>query len=278
MSTTFVFLQSTSMPDDDFDFSFEDTTTPLPERFQSEENTAAEIFPLTIVWHEMGHIFGRVIVQALGNEYGSIIKISLLRYTPFVQFDEEKNQFILKAYFEKDDDYYGYENVLLDTRSDNFKKLERNEFDHRRLLCYVIYLLSGGLFNIYIYNDSPEEYDFETCFNNVEEGTLLEEIRGCGGDDWNKSRILLGFAKFDLVEFKNFRQELFTLMKNTGFFTYCKDFITQIYIDNQNKTLGTQESAKLYFEAEQLFENFRNKNNLLDSINVRLQSFLKQNT
>jgi hypothetical protein len=135
-------------------------------------------------------------------------------------------------------------------------------------------LIFGGLFNIYIHKSSPRSDDFELCFNNIEEGAILKEIAGCGGDDWNKSRVLLGFVKFDLGRIKYLKQDLFCLMKNSGFFAYCEEFVTKIYNNNRGESLCSEKSAKLYNEAEIFFNNFPQKTTLLDEIDSHVLSII----
>lgn len=202
------------------------------------------------VFHEFGHIVGWELANILGYNFGEIIEINLdsKKGLPSIKTDN----FLFK--FRK---YQNIEELIdIDTNSANkdFKLLEINRIklnlncDKKRVLAYMVYLLSGGIFNLYYFKIKPKYKDFNDLFIDDIELEKFGDFTAKAGNDFSKIlnfRNDLEWGEYNSNNFKFFAMELFNLLD----FHFIFKKLTSHHFDDENKS-STKLSILEDFEIQ----------------------------
>lgn len=213
----------------------------------SKEDT----IPKAIIWHEMGHVFGDIIANSVGDNFGTIKEI-VFTDKPYVKFENNCGSYFYEGKeLAECRDFYGQRNRCIDENI----TVKVAAFDKSRILAYILYLTFGGLFNIYACNDDPAEQDFDDCFIDDYKNCDLSKFYACGGNDWSKCRIVAGNQKLHLGKIIEFRNTLFFLLIECDVFKKLDSFINNVYIKYSGAKLSDGEAINLYRESKLAFSS-----------------------
>lgn len=226
--------------DDDF-FTFESSW----EEF-SESNTEPEKFHITNVWHEMGHFIGHNIARRCGFDFGEITA---------VDFGEAPRVFVKSIYSPNGEvgechDYYGLPNLCFQDPAD-ISRITAAVKDKEKTLAYILYLLCGGYFNIYIITKQPTEEDFENCYLDSIPDTKWNNFIARAGNDWTKTRRLSQIDRWDYADLKKFRSEVYYLFYTYNVFAICSTTVNNIDSKFNGLKMNAQEVQLISAEIEE---------------------------
>jgi len=238
-----------------------------------------------IVWHEMGHLFGSIIANRLGECFGELQEVSFIeeiRNNPYVKFDKTENEFSYERSPHdiiqpcKIKDFYGYNNIMFlpQDKPEIHKRLEDAVKNKRKLFIYFFYLISGGLFNVYsAMGEKPlEEDDLDSCFDNK---CFLMFSPGAG-HDWDTCRIILGYGKFHLGKVIGFRDGCFGVLIRYNVFKDLENFIEKIQEKYCKKKLNKEESKQLYNDFSEQIESSCNIQEFVKEINEYIEKTISE--
>lgn len=229
--------------DDDF-FNFDSTLDDFPGPADEPKK-----FHLTNVWHEMGHLVGHQIAGKLGFHLGAIDKID---------FGNAPRIFTLSMYSPAGKlmdctDSYGLRNMCFDCQAD-IDRISQAVKNKRMTLAYFLYLLCGGLFNIYAVTKNPDSSDFEDCYLDSAEHEGVDYITARAGNDWSKLRRLAQFEMWDLGILKNLRSGLFFLFLDFGAFCLLAPFLDSVDEKYNGQLLSGKDLEALETELENILD------------------------
>lgn len=209
---------------------------PLWESFVNEgDDSIGEKIESQTIWHELGHLIGHSIAGKLGYDFGKIIQLNLTDKDgdPCIKIDS--NLYIPKGRVHKYPDGYGTCKYIYTEEDEQILKESLN--DSYKFIIYSIYLILGGLFNIYALNKNPKSQDFEKCYideiGEIEIGTFVARA----GKDWSKLRNLIKLKEWDEEIFIEFRLKLFYLLKDFAIYESFKELITKTDLNNNGKVI-----------------------------------------
>jgi len=221
-----------------------------------------------IVYHEFGHVFGFFIAKKLDCNLMKIQEIALQGKETHVNLPDEIFKYLHSLSSKQESE------CLLS------KDLNMNK---KKVLCYFLFILSGGVFNVLKFKTNPTFYDFEQVFiydPNKEENEKL--IARAGDDFFNKLKGLCykyyfnWFEYYNIERFKFMAYDFFYILKKYDIFyelTENKKFNESDFTDN---TINNDDSQNNAFSLLSIFEKRFNGetitdtkliNKLLDNIN-----------
>lgn len=226
------------MEDDffNFDSSLDDWDEPAEEPFK---------YHITNVWHEMGHLIGHQMAKRLGYDFGKITAL---------HFGESPKICTTSIYSPKGNvleciDEYGLKNMCLDDQQD-IDRIAAAVKDKKATLAYIIYLLGGGLFNIYAVKETPDESDFNDCYLDSIEEEGADFITARAGNDWSKVRRLAQIDHWDLKALVDLRSALFFLLRDNGVFALLKPTLDQTDLNHNGEIISGTVLTSVELEME----------------------------
>ncbi|MFN7119067.1 MAG: hypothetical protein ACK4TA_19875 [Saprospiraceae bacterium] len=225
----------------------EELQIPLHEKFEDDGEVYVQNNKVhsSLIWHEAGHLIGFKIAQELGCNFdGTFTELKFhdaFGISPKVSYNFTsylpKNKFF--TYEDENRELYNYYNSKEDRKKINDELENLGKFAK-----YLIYLLSGGLFNIYYFQKNPTYEDFEKCFyTNTNNNIYEDNFYGQAGADWTRLNSLSKLKNWDLAIFKDYRKELFDVMKSHQLFEKFRDLIEEL--DNHYNGLSVTEASEI---------------------------------
>lgn len=211
----------------------------LAKIFSEESNFE---YPVEYVWHEMGHLIALLICKKLGFDFGNVTKINF-GYKPRIVTDSNIYQIIGAEKIERRNFYneksmWHYEDSVID-------EITKNASNHRRTLLYFVYLISGGLFNIYYIEKTVTEEYMSKCFREDENYGYKFGYLSKGGSDWSKVKNIAGTQRWSMKFLTDFRTEVLELFLEYNVFENMSEFLEEINTQFNGKSIGGHELTNL---------------------------------
>ena len=216
-----------------------------------------------IYWHEIGHLIGKFICKDLGLDFGVTKLINFSISKP--KIENVFNSDVLKIRSHetnkecRERDYYRELNGrILDVNDINTKKIINKEFDTNILCPYLVYIIMGGLFNLYIFyrnrKNKISKNSFKRIFKNISTEKVNQNyIYGCAGADWVTFKLFCSAFKIPIISIREYIENIYAVLEKNNFFEHFNNQIQEV-ISNEIQQ----------FEGEDLKnfeENFKTRYN-----------------
>ena len=247
---------------------------PIWEYFGDDEETEPVQFSKIeehLVWHELGHLIGFVITKHFNYDFGTIIQLKLnhIGGNPSIKIDSDlfkaqRKVRLIKIDFGIGEYIYGLEDQ---------KRLRDNLNDTYGFIVYSLYLLLGGLFNIYSFKKNPELNEFKMCFLDERDEIKSKSFVARAGNDWTKLRSLIKLKEWDEEIFIEFRFKLFYLLQDFDIFELFRTFIQKTDFCYNGKLIQGKEIRVLTEQVSKMLKTDRKyKENLTNLVvNTKLK-------
>ena len=235
------------------------------------KSTQADKVEKQIVYHEFGHVLGYYFSNELGFKFGEIEKIAL----------EDKNTFVklfptLYEFPEKFDS------------SDSEKLLGEVNDNKRKFICYVLYVVSGAVFNVYYFPKMSKDVAFKKIFDNNNK-TKDGKITARAGKDfrWIDRRMFhLKWGHYNLKKIINISRELFDILDKNLVFKHliAEKRLIEVFEEKFNGRITSSEQTKDKQMIEDLLKNIddaiplSNKEKLKSDINSLIDKYVEEIT
>lgn len=175
----------------------------LSERLKSDKYTFGAV-EKQIVFHEFGHLFGYCLSKIFKVDFGEVIQINLKSNSGYI---------ILSNYlfrFKPDSTKFNRENEILRIKNN------LNE-SQKRTIIYIMYLLFGGIFNMYCKKVNPTYVDFQKLYEDNPDVEKYNDFSARGGSDFqaiNNLKFELKWGYYDFEKFKYMAFELYYILNS----------------------------------------------------------------
>lgn len=217
---------------------------PIWEDFEGEEDnesTQNSKVEEHVVWHELGHLIGFTITKQFDYNFGMIIQLNLHKLNPCIKIESDlfrANNIVHRSKIDFGIGEFIYE-------QEDQKRLRSNLDDTYRFIVYTIYLLAGGLFNLYAFKKTPKPKDFEICFLDETDEIESNSFKARAGNDWTKLKSLIKLKEWDEKIFLEFRFKLFFLLKNFNIYELFRELIEKVEAEYNGKLIQGTELTSL---------------------------------
>lgn len=195
---------------------------------------------LQTVFHELGHFVGLELLKMIGYDFGNVLMINLNSKYPPAQIKIDNDLFRYKT------------NLNSDEKSQDHNRIKVNlNKDVKRVLAYILYLLMGGVFNVYYFKPKPDYYDFIMLFKNDNSLEKYGDFVARAGNDFftiHNLRFDLDWGKYDFENFKYLALEIFYIFDKYNLFYHIKEkeFFNEFEKDFNGKTIKNEVLINKY--------------------------------
>lgn len=183
------------------------------------------------LWHELGHVLAHCINTKLGYDLGNVVLVQLKDDKSFIQRDKRIYFYdYLEPTVIEGLDCYNQPNMVFypDKLIEQNKILKDVNKNKRKAIAFMIFLISGGLFNIYAIEQKCDEAMLEDCYKNIEGGIDLENCYiGCAGNDWDKVRRIACILGWEYDKLILFRSEICSIFSVNNLFVNMGNYINE---------------------------------------------------
>lgn len=206
-----------------------------------------------LVFHEFGHIFGFLISKLLNYDFGIIKEVAL-----FVGNPKSNDYKFQKTFVRLSSNLFRFKHGIKDEdREFDMQRIKFNlNSDRKRLLNFIMYILFGGVFNIFYHKLKPTYGDFVDVFFDSTENEEYGEFKSKAGNDFTKIKMFrldLDWGNYDFEKFKFMSLELFYILDKHLIFYHLtkKRNISQNIFSLEEES---QQSKKVELSVIECFE------------------------